>query len=259
MERFSFILVTAGILSFVFAFVVMAVLPWATYKDDPILTVAQVAEDIPYEFFQLAAEYSGPFQKHFGEPNTESFAKALQIGHDVYVAEACWHCHSQFIRPVSNEDARWGPVSYPQEYQNELQMPVMFGTRRIGPDLSRESAIRSNGWHVAHFWRPRDIVPDSVMPNYPWLFEAKGIPNEKGLALIAYVQWLGSWIDRDVKKLGLDPEKEAMAMKLNRSRATESEPTAAPAQADVLPQAAPADAAAPAAAPAKKAEEESYE
>ena len=54
------------------------------------------------------------------------------------MGEGCWHCHSQFVRPVSNEERRWGPVSKTEEYQNELQRPVMFGTRRVGPDLSRE-------------------------------------------------------------------------------------------------------------------------
>ena len=53
----------------------------------------------------------------------------------IYVGEGCWHCHSQFVRPVSNEEDRWGPVSQTEEYQNELQRPVMFGTRRVGPDL----------------------------------------------------------------------------------------------------------------------------
>ena len=54
---------------------------------------------------------------------------ALRTGHKTYIGEACWHCHSQFVRPVSNESLRYGPVSETWEYQNELQRPVMFGTR----------------------------------------------------------------------------------------------------------------------------------
>jgi cbb3-type cytochrome oxidase cytochrome c subunit len=199
MERFSFILVTAGVLSFVFAFIVMAVLPWATYKDDPILTLEQIAEDVPYEFYKLERDFPDAFSKHFGEANSESFAQALSRGHEIYVAEGCWHCHSQQIRPVSNEDIRWGPVSYPEEFQNVLQMPVMFGTRRIGPDLIRSNGRHSNGWHLAHFYRPRDVVPDSVMPEYPWFYEGKNIPGRDALAITTYVQWLGSWVQRDMK------------------------------------------------------------
>ena len=110
------------------------------------------------------------------------------------MGEACWHCHSQFIRPVSNEEPRWGPVSHAWEYQNELQRPVMFGTRRVGPDLSREGGRRSSDWHAVHFYRPRDLSPNSPMPEYPWFFDGKpDQPNERGLAILVYVQWLGSW------------------------------------------------------------------
>ena len=74
-------------------------------------------------------------------PNAQSFAKALRTGRDVYVAEACWHCHSQFVRPVSNEDLRFGPVSTPEEYQNDMFLPHLFGTRRIGPDLEEAKIV----------------------------------------------------------------------------------------------------------------------
>ena len=110
--------------------------------------------------------------------------------------EACWHCHSQFVRPVSNEEKRWGPVSQSYEYQNELQRPVMFGTRRVGPDLSREGGRRSNDWHAVHFFKPTTLSVGSPMPEYPWLFDgAANKPNKRGLALMTYVQWLGSWLE----------------------------------------------------------------
>jgi cbb3-type cytochrome oxidase cytochrome c subunit len=81
------------------------------------------------------------------------------------------------------------------EYQNVLQRPVLFGTRRVGPDLSRESARRSNDWHAAHFYQPKSTTSWSVMPNYTWLFDGSpDKPNKRGLALITYMQFLGSWL-----------------------------------------------------------------
>ena len=127
---------------------------------------------------------------------TETCADALRLGRQVYIGEACWHCHSQFVRPVSNESSRYGDVSQTWEYQNELQRPVMFGTRRVGPDLSREGGRHGNDWHAVHFYRPKTIVPESTMPEYPWLFRRiAGSSESAGLALITYVQWLGSWLD----------------------------------------------------------------
>lgn len=187
------IFLIAGLGFFALSFVVMAVLPWALYAGTPELTIPQMAErGIIPEFVDLAERYPAQFKRYFGEPSYASFASALEQGHKVYVAEACWHCHSQFIRPVSNENLRWGPVSTALEYQNVLQRPVLFGTRRVGPDLSREAGRRSNDWHVAHFHKPTSVVPSSVMPQYPWFFDAEGYPNRDGMAVIAYVQWLGS-------------------------------------------------------------------
>ena len=97
------------------------------------------------------------------------------------------------MRPVSSEDIRFGPVSTPEEYQNLMNLPHLFGTRRVGPDLIRQAGVHSNDWHAAHFYEPRNVAPYSVMPSYPWFFDEDKQPNERGLALIAYVQWLGSW------------------------------------------------------------------
>jgi cbb3-type cytochrome oxidase cytochrome c subunit len=200
LERFGFILITAGILSFIFAFIVMGALPIAMYAEEPIAEVSDLAKEIPYEFYMLAeTDFPEQFEKHFGEANSETFGEALALGHKAYVAEACWHCHSQYIRPVSNEDIRWGRVSYPGEYNNRLQMPVLFGTRRVGPDLIRSNGRHGNDWHAAHFFRPKNVVPDSVMPEYPWFFDEEGMPNKKGLALITYVQWLGSWEQKAIR------------------------------------------------------------
>jgi cbb3-type cytochrome c oxidase subunit II len=131
-------------------------------------------------------------------PETAAFAEALRVGHKTYIGEACWHCHSQQVRPWGGDEARYGPKSFPEEYHNELNMPPLWGTRRIGPDLIRRGGRHSNDWHVAHFFNPQDVNPRSVMPAYPWFYEDDGLtPNKTGLSIIAYVQWLGSWMPRN--------------------------------------------------------------
>lgn len=95
--------------------------------------------------------------------------QALRDGRDTYIGEGCWHCHSQYVRPVSNEAVRFGPVSTWQQDDNVLQRPVMWGTRRVGPDLTYEGGLHSNDWHAAHFWDPRATSPGSVMPRYTWM------------------------------------------------------------------------------------------
>lgn len=194
MEKFRTIFLVAGIVLFGFSILVMAVLPWLSFKDEPILTVEQLSRKMTLDFVDLSRRYPESFRRHFGEVSSKSYAEALELGRKIYVREACWHCHSQYIRPVSNEDKRWGPVSEALEYQNVLQMPPLFGTRRVGPDLIREAGRRSNDWHMAHFYNPTQVVPTSVMPRYPWFFDEDGQPNEKGLAVVTYVQWLGSWL-----------------------------------------------------------------
>ena len=191
------ILFIAGIGFFAFAFLSNVAVPMMMFKDLPEQTAEEVVNDrIMYQFSELSMRYPEQFRAAFGDPTEEACADALRLGRQVYVGEACWHCHSQFVRPVSNESLRYGPVSETWEYQNELQRPVMFGTRRVGPDLSRQGGRHGNDWHAVHFYRPKLIVPESPMPEYPWLFDGDpSKPNKRGLALITYVQWLGSWLD----------------------------------------------------------------
>ncbi|MFQ5491425.1 MAG: cbb3-type cytochrome c oxidase subunit II [Phycisphaerae bacterium] len=194
-ESKSGVFLIAGLFFFGLAFVVMGYLPIAIYQGEPEKTLDDLArEGILPEFVQLREQFPDRFQKAYGEVSYASFAAALKRGHRIYVGEGCWHCHSQFIRPVSNEDLRWGPVSHAREYQNVLQRPVLFGTRRVGPDLIREGSRKSNDWHLAHFFKPTSVVPSSVMPEYSWFYDPQGYPNADGMAIITYVQWLGSWL-----------------------------------------------------------------
>ncbi len=196
-ENKSGILLIGGLGFFLFAFVSNALVPILMYRHLPEKTAEQlVTQNVLYQFEDLRLRYPEQFEKYVGEANEQNAADMLRLGRRVYVGEACWHCHSQFVRPVSNESRRWGPVSETPEYQNELQRPVLFGTRRVGPDLSREGGRRGNDWHTVHFFNPSSVSTGSPMPKYPWFFDGSpDKPNKRGLALILYVQWLGSWLD----------------------------------------------------------------
>jgi hypothetical protein len=187
----------AGLGFFALAFLSNVVVPVLMYQDMPEQSVEQMINDRTlYQFSELSKRYPASFRAAFKDAGKDECADALRLGRQVYIGEGCWHCHSQFVRPVSNESLRFGEVAKPEEYQNELQRPVMFGTRRVGPDLSRQGGRHGNDWHAVHFFRPKSVVSDSPMPSYPWLFEGDpSKPNKRGLALITYIQWLGSWLD----------------------------------------------------------------
>jgi cytochrome c oxidase cbb3-type subunit I/II len=97
-------------------------------------------------------------------------------GRAVYIREGCWYCHSQYVRPVAGEELRWGPLSEAGEYAYDV--PHMFSTRRIGPDLTRVGLKYSDDWHYAHHWDPRLVVPESMMPAFRWLFEQAVVPHQ---------------------------------------------------------------------------------
>jgi cbb3-type cytochrome oxidase cytochrome c subunit len=193
MERLGASFLIAGVLTFLLGFFLQGVMPVMTLRKMRIASVAEVAAHPTPEFQQLAEDYPEEFRRAFGAPDADAFARALVLGKQTYMAEACWHCHSQFVRPVSGEAVRFGPVSTADEYQNAMHLPHLFGTRRVGPDLIREAGKHSNDWHVAHLWDPRAVAPYSVMPAYPWFFDGDRRPTARGLALVAYLQWLGSW------------------------------------------------------------------
>jgi cytochrome c oxidase cbb3-type subunit I/II len=93
-------------------------------------------------------------------------------GRDVYIAEGCYNCHSQMVRPLYHETVRYGEYSKPGE--SVYDHPFQWGSRRIGPDLAREGVVNPNSfWHYKHFENPRQINERSIMPGYPFLLEAK--------------------------------------------------------------------------------------
>jgi cytochrome c oxidase cbb3-type subunit 2 len=90
-----------------------------------------------------------------------------QRGRDIYIREGCYTCHSQMIRPFRDEDLRYGHYSLAAE--SKYDHPFQWGSKRTGPDLARVGHKYSNEWHVQHLDAPRSVVPESIMPNYPWL------------------------------------------------------------------------------------------
>jgi cytochrome c oxidase cbb3-type subunit II len=93
---------------------------------------------------------------------------ALELaGRDVYVRESCMVCHSQMVRPFRAETERYGHYSVAGEFVYDR--PFQWGSKRTGPDLHRVGGRYSDEWHYAHLINPRDVVPESVMPGYPWL------------------------------------------------------------------------------------------
>jgi cytochrome c oxidase cbb3-type subunit 2 len=97
---------------------------------------------------------------------------ALELeGRDIYIREGCHVCHTQMIRPFRAETERYGHFSTANEHVWEH--PFLWGSKRTGPDLARVGGRYSDDWQRAHLYNPRDVVPESKMPSYPWLFEQK--------------------------------------------------------------------------------------
>ncbi len=97
-------------------------------------------------------------------------------GRDIYLREGCYNCHSQMIRPFRAETERYGHYSVPGEFVYDR--PFQWGSKRTGPDLARVGARYSDEWHRAHLSNPRDLVPESNMPGYPWLATTALIPED---------------------------------------------------------------------------------
>ena len=111
------------------------------------------------------------FQKQTTEPlEGLELLSALQLeGRDIYIREGCNVCHSQMIRPLRAGTERYGHYSVAGEHVYEH--PFLWGSKRTGPDLARVGGRYSDEWHRAHLMNPRDVVPESNMPAFPWFFE----------------------------------------------------------------------------------------
>jgi cytochrome c oxidase cbb3-type subunit 2 len=113
------------------------------------------------------------FQRSTTEPveGLKPYTPLQLAGRDVYIREGCYNCHSQMIRPFQAETLRYGPYSRAGEFVYDH--PFQWGSKRTGPDLARVGGRYSDEWHRIHLNNPRDLVPESNMPAYPWLNTAK--------------------------------------------------------------------------------------
>jgi cytochrome c oxidase cbb3-type subunit II len=103
-------------------------------------------------------------------PGVKPYAPLELAGRDVYVREGCYNCHSQMIRTLRFETERYGHYSLAGE--SVYDRPFQWGSKRTGPDLARVGGRYSDEWHRVHLHNPRDVVPESNMPSYPWLAQA---------------------------------------------------------------------------------------
>ena len=150
-----FVALVAGIFCFFAALITQGFLPFF----EPSARTTRVSSVVRTDLGQLKWMIT----------DATDYTPIQQRGRAVYLREGCWYCHSQFVRPVTGETRRWGPVAESGEFAYDV--PHLFGTRRIGPDLLRVGLKYSDEWHYAHFWNPRMLSPDSVMAPYRGLFD----------------------------------------------------------------------------------------
>jgi cytochrome c oxidase cbb3-type subunit 2 len=117
------------------------------------------------------------FQKSTTEPvaGLKPYSALRLAGRDIYIREGCYNCHSQMIRPFRAETERYGHYSVAGEFVYDH--PFQWGSKRTGPDLARVGGRYSDEWHRTHLDNPRDLVPESNMPGYPWLAKTKLDPQ----------------------------------------------------------------------------------
>jgi len=126
-----------------------------------VISIGGLVQIVPL-YFQGAGTNPAPGIKPYPALNL--------AGRDVYVREGCYVCHSQMIRPFRSETERYGPYSLAGE--SVYDHPFQFGSKRTGPDLARVGGRYSDEWHRVHLINPRDVVPESNMPRFPWLADA---------------------------------------------------------------------------------------
>ena len=168
-----FVALVAGILFFFLALITQGILPFI----EPSSRTDDVTAVIRNDLTQL---------KWMVTESTD-YTPLQEEGRRVYLREGCWYCHSQFVRPVTGETRRWGPISEAGEYAYDV--PHLFSTRRIGPDLTRVGLKYGDEWHYAHFWNPRMLSEDSIMAPLGGLFDAPGTRSRSSMTVRAIGLW----------------------------------------------------------------------
>jgi cytochrome c oxidase cbb3-type subunit 2 len=132
-----------------------------------VISLGGLVEIVPLYFIDDTIEKV----TYQGKETIRPYTPLELLGRDIYQREGCYLCHSQMIRPFRDEALRYGHYSLAAESQYDH--PFQWGSKRTGPDLARVGKKYSNQWHVQHLAKPRSVMPDSIMPNYPWLLENK--------------------------------------------------------------------------------------
>jgi cytochrome c oxidase cbb3-type subunit II len=130
------------------------------------ISIGGLVEIVPLFFLKDTVE---TVKTADGKDMVRPYTPLEQYGRDIYIREGCYLCHSQMIRPFRDEALRYGHYSLAAE--SKYDHPFQWGSKRTGPDLARVGGKYSNDWHVQHLNAPRSMVPESVMPNYPWLLK----------------------------------------------------------------------------------------
>jgi cytochrome c oxidase cbb3-type subunit I/II len=179
----------AGVGFFALSFVVLGVIPGVHVK-------REIARTAPLAMQQLATQQ--------------------EWGRQIYGSMGCAYCHTQQVRFADQDVSRFGAPT--EAWETKYDYPQLWGTRRIGPDLAREGAIRSADWQLAHLYNPRLTVAGSIMPGFPWMYRGTpDRPKPEALALVAYMQSLGqaraqSGFDARRPPVGSDPRPDMVAM-----------------------------------------------
>jgi cytochrome c oxidase cbb3-type subunit 2 len=132
-----------------------------------VVSIGGIVEIVPLFYLKNVVETAEQFEEVAG---VRPYTPLELAGRDIYLREGCYNCHSQMIRPFRDEKERYGHFSLAVE--SKYDHPFQWGSKRTGPDLARVGEKYSNEWHVAHLLDPRSVVPESVMPRYPWLEKA---------------------------------------------------------------------------------------
>ena len=159
-----------------------------------VLTIAVVAVGGLVEIVPLY------FQKSTTSPvqGIKPYPPLQLVGRDIYVREGCYNCHSQMIRPFRAETERYGHYSVAGEFVYDH--PFQWGSKRTGPDLARVGGRYSDDWHRVHLGNPRDVVPESNMPAYPWLAKTPLTTSDIGARMKALRRVGVPYSDEDIAK-----------------------------------------------------------
>jgi len=144
------------------------------------------------------------FQRSVTEPvaGLKPYTPLQLTGRDVYVREGCYNCHSQMVRPFRAEVERYGHYSVAGEFVYDH--PFQWGSKRTGPDLHRVGGRYSDDWHRIHLLNPRDVVPESNMPAYPWLARTRANAEDIAAKMRALRVVGVPYTDADIARAGAE-------------------------------------------------------